>query len=108
MVSGFKFFSQGNITNIGFEFDIFFKRDNFAAVQASQVMVVVNKSITQLQLIFPANMQAVNDTELFKERNYPIHTGSVGSYADAVNKFCHGLCLMSRQGFKYGSASRAE
>jgi len=46
-------------------------------LQASQVVVMVLKGVAQLELIFPTDLQALNDTKALEQRNRPIDTGAI-------------------------------
>lgn len=43
----------------------------------SQVVMVVLEHVAELKFVFPAELDALNDTEFFEEGNSPIDTRSV-------------------------------
>lgn len=55
-------------------------RYDFAAVNAGKVMVMRTELLGQFKPVFPAGIDFVNNTDLFKKLDVPVYTGPVGPF----------------------------
>jgi hypothetical protein len=90
--------SSGKRFQAFFQLWIFRQWHSFAAPAASQVMVMVMEGIAQFQLVFPANLQALDDTHLFEQSYCTINTGPVYLAITSQNNFVHRLRLLILKG----------
>ena len=72
----------------------FVKRCDVAALQAGHVMMMPAEPVGQLQLIFPADLQALDDAEFLEQTDRPIYTGAVSAEAGSY-KLLHCLRLFA-------------
>lgn len=73
---------------------VFVKRYDTAALQAGHMVVMPAERIGQLQLILPADLQALHDAKFLEQTDRSINTGAVGTRAGGY-KLLHGLRLLS-------------
>ena len=63
--------------------------------------MVVAEGITELQLIFPADLEALYDTQALKQGDGPVYAGPIRLSVAGRHQIMHSLWLTALEGSKY-------
>lgn len=74
---------------------------NRSASDAADVVMMMRKHIAQLNFVFPAHINAVHDTEFFKELNRTVKARTVYDTIKPLYQVVHCLWLLTPEQFTH-------
>jgi hypothetical protein len=102
MILGSEMMQFGEFAQSGFEEIIFWQGGHLAAVRAGQMVMVVIKFVSQLNLIFPTYWQALHNADLLEQLNGTVDGGAVQLAVTGRDQLAHAHGFAIEQGMKNG------